>query len=109
MDFEFIETDIFTDQIHKSLTDDEYGFLQAALIKNPRSGDMIPGGKGIRKLRWSFANKGKRGGIRVLYYLYLSERKIYMLYLFKKSERSDLDVRQLSILAGFVTRYLKKQ
>lgn len=108
MDFEFVETEVFTGQILENLTDTQYAFLQAALIKNPLSGDRIPGGKGIRKLRWSAAGKGKRGGIRVLYYLYLSERQIYMLYVFKKSKQADLDRRQLSILANFVSRYLKR-
>ncbi len=107
MEFEFIETDIFTKEIGRIVSDAEYGKLQAALIHKPDLGTLIPGGHGLRKLRWSLADKGKSGGIRVLYYLYLSEREIYMLYVFRKSDQSDLSRTQLSVLGHYVKKYLK--
>ncbi len=77
---EFIETEIFTKRIEEMITDNEYGFLQAYLTKKPDSGDLIPGGKGLRKLRWTCGGRGKSGGIRVIYYLYLRHEQIYMVY-----------------------------
>jgi len=55
VEFEFIETDIFTKEIGKIVSDAEYGKLQAALIHKPDLGALIPGGQGVRKLRWALA------------------------------------------------------
>ena len=62
---EFRETVIFTRDITRLLSDDEYSELV-----QPEAGDLIPGTSGLRKLRWSERRrgKGKRGGIRVIYY-----------------------------------------
>lgn len=109
MDFEFIETVFFTKRLVDVLTDEEYVLLQEALILKPEAGVIIPGTKGIRKLRWSLADRGKRGGVRILYYLVLSEHEIYMLYLFRKSEKADLERKQLQLLSDYVAAYLKNK
>lgn len=98
---EFIETDVFTKRVGEILSDEDYGYLQACLIEKPSAGDLIPGGKGLRKLRWSGGGKGKRGGVRVIYYL-VSNQQIYMIYLYKKSKQGDLTPEQLKILAQYV-------
>jgi hypothetical protein len=60
---------------------------------------MVPGAGGIRKLRWKDPRrgKGKRGGLRVIYYCFLSEQEIWLLTLFGKDEAADLtkDEREL--------------
>ena len=63
---------------------------------------MIPEGKGLRKLRWAGGGKGKRGGLRIIYYLYLNEGQIYMIFAYQKSEQEDLTREQLRILADYV-------
>jgi hypothetical protein len=68
---QFIETSVFTKRIAEMLTDDEYHALQETLIQNPKAGPLIPGGNGLRKYRWAASGKGKRGGVRIIYYLYL--------------------------------------
>lgn len=65
---EIIETQVFTKDIVKLLSDNEYRELQKALVENPLLGHLIPGGAGLRKLRWSAGGKGKRGGLRIIYY-----------------------------------------
>ena len=100
---EFIETDVFTKRIQEILSDEEYGYLQADLIKRPEAGALIRGGKGLRKLRWAAVGKGKRGGVRIIYYFYSSRQQVYMIYPFKKSNQADLTPEQLKIL----TRYVK--
>ena len=67
------------------LTDEEYSSLQNALIKDPEAGDLIPGSGGIRKLRWGVAGRGKRGGIRVIYYARVRRGQIWMLTLYAKN------------------------
>ena len=99
---EFIETEIFTKRIQEMLTDEEYRCLQTDLIRRPHAGAVIPGGKGLRKLRWSLKEKGKRGGIRVIYYFYMEKHKLYMIYAFSKSEQADLTREQLKSLAEYV-------
>ncbi len=109
MDFEFVETAFFTKRLCEVLSDEDYAKLQESLILRPEAGAIIPGTKGIRKLRWALGDRGKRGGVRVLYYLVLSDHEIYMLYLFKKTERADLARHQLKVLSDYIENYLKKR
>ena len=64
----FIETTIFTKLLPKYLTDDEYRVFQWYLLLNPEAGDFVRGSGGVRKVRWAPEGKGKRGGIRIMYY-----------------------------------------
>ena len=75
----FVETQLFTKRLRDYLADDEYRTLQQALIANPEAGDIIRGSGGVRKLRWNVAGRGKRGGIRVVYYLRSKYGEIWML------------------------------
>jgi len=73
----FIETPIFSRQLYDLLADDEYRALQLALLLRPEQGARIAGSGGLRKLRWRLRGKGKRGGLRIIYYLDGQERVIY--------------------------------
>lgn len=107
MDFEFVEVDIFAKQLLGILTDDEYVELQSYLISRPMAGVLIPGGKGIRKLRWGLSDKGKSGDVRVIYYVYLKDYRIYMINIYKKTTQEDLSKDKLAALAFYVDKYLK--
>ena len=67
---EFIEAPAFTRHLSRYLDDEAYNDLQAELGINPDLGDVMPGTGGFRKLRWADARRGKgrRGGLRVIYY-----------------------------------------
>jgi mRNA-degrading endonuclease RelE of RelBE toxin-antitoxin system len=99
---EIIETPIFTKRIKDVLSDEEYSKLQWALVINPEIGPLIQGGKGLRKLRWAIPGGGKRGGLRIIYYWYTQDERIYMLLPYKKSRQEDLTSEQLKILIEFV-------
>jgi len=98
----FIETPIFTRAIVKFLADEEYRPLQLALLLRPESGRLIPGGGGLRKMRWSVKGKGKRGGCRIIYYWDEPSETFYMLYSYRKSDQEDLTPAQLRILRRLV-------
>jgi mRNA-degrading endonuclease RelE of RelBE toxin-antitoxin system len=103
----FIETTIFTKRIATYLTDDEYRELQIELIGNPEKGAVIPGGKGLRKMRWASSSRGKRGGLRVIYYLQLKDDEILMLYVYKKNETEDMTKEQLKGLVKLIEEKYK--
>lgn len=60
------------------------------LARQPNCGDLIPGGRGLRKLRWAARQKGKRGGARVIYFYRMSDETIFLLAAYAKSESADL-------------------
>ena len=97
-----IETPIFTRRIQAILADDEYRLLQAQLVRKPDAGKIIPGSGGLRKLRWSAGGHGKRGGIRVIYYRFVSPKVVLMLFAYPKNERDDLTSDQLKQLKNIV-------
>jgi hypothetical protein len=101
----FIETTIFTRLILRLMDDDQYRDLQEVLIGSPETGDVIPGSGGLRKIRWRVAGRGKRGGVRVIYYRVNTADRIYMLYAYAKNEVEDLTRDQLKALRKIVERW----
>jgi mRNA-degrading endonuclease RelE of RelBE toxin-antitoxin system len=101
----FYETHIFTEQIGDLIDDESYAELQATLIVDPEAGDLIPRSRGLRKVRWKAQGRGKRGGIRVIYYL-VHREEIFMLYAYPKNEREDLSVDQVKRLRDLVELHL---
>ncbi len=103
----FIETSIFTRLVCQLMEDEQYQELQSVLIENPQAGAVIQGSGGLRKIRWRLAGQGKRGGVRVIYYLTTRRNEIYMLYVYSKSVRSDLTRDQLRQLRQAVGEFEK--
>jgi hypothetical protein len=81
----FIETKLFTKLVTEHLSDEEYARLQDALIRDPETGDLISGSGGVRKVRWGVKGRGKRGGLRVIYYARTRQGQIWMLTLYAKN------------------------
>jgi len=96
----FFETPIFTRQLAERLNDDEYQHLQQFLVRNPERGKVIPGSGGIRKLEWALEGRGKKGGMRVIYYW--QKEQIFMLFLYPKNVQDDLTPEQLKKLKYIV-------
>jgi len=103
----FVETPIFTERLRAALPDDAYRALQVALLLRPEQGALIPGGAGLRKLRWGAPGRGKRGGLRIIYYWAPREGTVYMLYLYAKNEQGDLTPAQVRVLARLVREEFK--
>lgn len=95
---EFIEAPAFTRRLSDYLSDDEYAALQWALALRPEAGTVIPGSGGIRKLRWAGSGRGKRGGLRVVYFWKNRDGEIWLLSIFAKNEMQDLPLHVLKTL-----------
>ena len=97
-----IETPTFTRMITALLNDEDYLILQHILVVNPDAGDIVQGGGGIRKIRFALPGKGKRGGVRVIYYWQKSKDTIFMLIAYVKSKKSNLTTGETTILKQLV-------
>lgn len=98
----FIETPPFERLREEYLGDDHYRLLQCWLMINPQAGDVIRGLGGIRKLRWGVDGRGKRGGLRVIYYYLVAKSHIYLLTLYRKAEVLDVSDAEMNVLRDLV-------
>jgi hypothetical protein len=101
---EFIEAPAFARHLSGYLNDNDYRELQARLGANPELGDLMPGTGGFRKVRWADARRGKgrRGGLRVIYYHFKSDSQIWLVALYDKNEASDLTAREKKALKAAI-------
>jgi hypothetical protein len=106
---EFIEAPAFTRYLSDYLADDDYRRLQNQLASNPDLGDVMPGSGGFRKLRWGDPRRGKgrRGGLRVVYYYFLAEQQIWFMTLYDKDEAADLTPREMKSLKSAIEAELQ--
>jgi len=97
---EFIEAPAFTRHLAEYLDDEGLRGLQAWLIENPEAGDLIEKTGGFRKLRWQDVrrSKGKRGGLRVIYYLFDGDDQLWLMTIYGKNEKDDLSEAEKAIL-----------
>ena len=93
--FTFVETRLFSRIVGGYLSDDELADLQMALASNPQLGAVIPGSGGIRKVRWGQPGRGKRGGIRIIYYVRRPDAVIWLLTIYAKNERENISSETL--------------
>ena len=106
---EFIEAPAFTRHIADYLADEEYRELQTELASNPEAGNPMPGTGGFRKLRWADPRRGKgrRGGLRIIYYYFLSDQQLWLMTLYDKDEASDLTPAEKRTLKSAIAMELK--
>lgn len=97
-----IETPIFTKQLISTLSAENYRLFQSELLERPEIGKVIPDSGGLRKLRWSAEGRGKRGGIRVIYYWFTSRGTILLLFMYPKNVQENLTPDQLKQLKKII-------
>lgn len=86
--FTIVESSLFSRLVFDYLSEEEYEDLKFFLALNPEAGDVIPGSGGLRKLRW--IRTGKRGGVRVIYFLLTARGEIALLTLYAKSRLGNI-------------------
>lgn len=96
----FIELPPFERHRSTYLDDDAFLSLQNLLMSHPEAGDLIPGTGGLRKLRFADERrgKGKRGGLRVIYYWWVTGLQFWLFTLYDKDEMEDLTPQQRKVL-----------
>lgn len=95
----FIETAMFQATREAFLADEEFALLQQFLQQHPTAGPIVPNSGGVRKLRWRGSGRGKRGGIRVIYYFAARHEQIWLLTVYAKNSQGNIP--------GHVLRRLK--
>jgi hypothetical protein len=98
MMFTFVESSIFERILPVYLDDDEYSELQDFLMQNPEVGELVPGSGGVRKVRWTRPGMGKRGGLRIIYFVRYQLNEFWMLTLYAKAKREDVPAHILKQL-----------
>lgn len=101
----FIETPVFTSALLDLLSDEEYAVFQEFLAANPTAGDVIQETGGLRKVRWSARGRGKRGGVRVIYYFVDEAEQIRLLFIYRKGVQDDLTAAQRKQLKAIKDRW----
>ena len=96
--FTFIESAAFSRVLPAYLNDDEYTELQQFLIEHPEAGDVVPGSGSVRKLRWKRKGMGKRGGLRVIYFVRYQPNEFWLLTLYAKAKRENVPAHTLKQL-----------
>ena len=91
------------------LDDDGFGALQQCLMQNPEAGDVMQGTGGLRKLRFADERrrKGKRGGLRVIYYWWDGGNQFWLFTLYDKDEAVDLSTQEKRLLKEMLTKELE--
>ena len=105
----FVESPIFENHRQKYINDDEYLYLQNELLANPKIGPVIKGTGGLRKIRVAAKGKGKRGGVRVIYYYFDNFKRFYLLTLYAKNEVTDLSADERQQLKIFMEVWKNEQ
>jgi hypothetical protein len=105
----FVELPAFQRHRSEYLDDESFSALQAALVADPEAGDVIRDTGGLRKVRFtdSRRGKGKRGGLRIIYYWWAPGCQFWLFTLYGKGEVSDLTAEQRKVVREVLKAGLK--
>ena len=96
---------------HRSdyMSDEAFLSFQAMLMQRPCAGVLIEGTNGLRKIRFADANrgKGKRGGLRVIYYWWEAGKQFWLFTIYNKDEMSDLSAHEKKLLKEMIRQELE--
>ena len=98
--YTIVEAATFAARAKGRMTDEERNRAIDMIAANPECGVLLQGGSGLRKVRFGVAGRGKRGGVRIIYYFHDRSTPIFLLTVFAKNERDDLSRSELSQLAA---------
>jgi mRNA-degrading endonuclease RelE of RelBE toxin-antitoxin system len=91
------------------LSDDDEGEIEKSIADDPEGAPVIPATGGVRKIRGRVGQRGKRGGVRVLYLYVAATETVYLLLVFPKSAREDISKAQKRTIRALVERLREEQ
>lgn len=101
---EFIETPMFSSLRKDLMKDDDFQKFQSYLLEHHEKGDTISHTGGCRKVRWGREATGKRGGVRVIYFVRKLSGRIYLLLIYPKNSTDDITQEQKAIMKSIVQK-----
>lgn len=96
----------FAEKLYRIASEEEYAPLQNSLEREPEKGALIQGLGGARKIRMAIRGRGKSGGARVIYYL-KTKKGIFLLDIYAKGNRKDLNEEERKVIARLVAEIKK--
>lgn len=106
---EIFTTRTYERAIRKVAAPDVRKVMESAIAADPVAGPVIPGTGGIRKLRWASSGRGKRGGIRTIYFYHAGPEVIYLLTAYAKAAQEDLSPADRKAWAKLVAAIKKEE
>ena len=102
-----VETAPFLRKVGRLLTVRQEVDLVDFLAHNPTAGVLVQGTGGVRKLRWAGRGRGKREGVRVVYYFHSDRMPLYLFTVFGKGEQDSLSNTEKNELRKVVQAIVK--
>lgn len=105
----FINSEIFS-KVYDTLVKDgkliqsDFEELEKELLREPTTGEVIPGLGGLRKIRLKSATKGKRGGFRVDYLDIPEKEIIYYVVIYPKNVQEDLSSEEKKVILKMIKK-----
>jgi hypothetical protein len=82
--------------------------MERHIAEDPERHPRIPGGGGMRKARWARRGRGKRGGVRVIYY-FASPEAVYFISVYAKNEKENLSDAEKQTLSKILQPIKQQQ
>lgn len=104
---ELIRTRMYLKRASKIMGEEEREDIEWEIMQNPLKGVVIQGTGGARKIRAAAQGKGKRAGVRVIYYYATKAGKVYLFSAYAKNQQSDLSVtdkKELTMIIRMIER-----
>jgi len=98
-----VEVEPFPTKAAQIWSDEERSEFIGFIACNPEEGDLISGGGGVRKVRWSRSGMGKRGGVRVIYYFHDESMPLFLLTVYPKNRKDNLSPVELRAMKQSVS------
>lgn len=93
-----VETTMWQKSTAAIWSEDERDEFVDFISRSPKAGDVIPGTRALRKVRWQRKGIGKRGGIRIIYFMQNERSQVVLLMAYAKAKFDNLPIDYLNAL-----------